>query len=87
MNLIKNYRLYEFDKIKRKDFKYKPNKEARGKMDIAQEKPLKRSSYQVKKGDTLYSIARRYNISVDRLKKVNGLKDNIISVGQVLKIK
>lgn len=87
MDLIKKYRLYEFDKIKKKDFKYKPNQSDREKMDIAQDKPLKRSSYQVKKGDTLYSIARRYNISVDRLKKVNGLKDNIISIGQVLKIK
>ncbi|WP_130287342.1 glucosaminidase domain-containing protein [Aquimarina brevivitae] len=40
----------------------------------------------VNKGDTLYSISRRYKISVDQLKRFNGLKDNNIKIGQVLKI-
>lgn len=40
--------------------------------------------YTVKSGDTLYSIARKYNISVDKLKELNGLKDNLISIGQNL---
>jgi len=40
--------------------------------------------YTVKSGDTLYSIARRFNISVDRLKELNGLKSNLISIGQNL---
>ena len=42
--------------------------------------------YIVKKGDTLYSIARKFNISVDELKKLNNLSSNIISIGQVLKV-
>lgn len=40
--------------------------------------------YKVKKGDTLYSIAKRHNISVQQLKKNNGLTDNTISIGQKL---
>lgn len=40
--------------------------------------------YIVKSGDTLYSIARKYNISVDELKKINNLSNNILSLGQKL---
>lgn len=41
-------------------------------------------SYTVKKGDTLYSISRRFNMSVETLKEYNGLLTNDISVGQDL---
>ena len=44
-------------------------------------------TYTVKKGDTLYSISRRFNISVDRIKELNNLDSNILSVGQVLLLK
>lgn len=40
--------------------------------------------YTVQKGDTLYSIAKRYNISVQKLKQNNSLTNNAISVGQKL---
>lgn len=42
--------------------------------------------YQVKSGDTLASIANRFNISVDSIKWSNGLKTDIIKPGQILKI-
>ena len=35
-------------------------------------------------GDTLYSIARSNNLSVDDLKRINGLDSNEISVGMKL---
>jgi LysM repeat protein len=44
-------------------------------------------TYKVKSGDTLYSIAKKYNISVNELKELNNLKNNNITIGQVLKIK
>ena len=44
-------------------------------------------NYTVKKGDNLYSIARNYNISVDTIKSDNGLSNNILSIGQNLKIR
>ena len=43
-------------------------------------------TYVVKQGDTLYSIARRNNISVDDLKAMNGLTSNTISIGQTLNV-
>ena len=43
-------------------------------------------SYLVKSGDSLYSIARTYNTTVDELKKINNLTSNNLSIGQVLKL-
>lgn len=43
--------------------------------------------YTVQKGDTLYSLSRKFNISVDELKKINNMVDTAISIGQKLKIK
>ena len=42
--------------------------------------------YIVKQGDTLYSIAKRYNLSVEQLKQNNRLNGNTISIGQILYI-
>lgn len=43
-------------------------------------------TYIVKKGDSLYSIARTYNTSVDKLKEINNLTSNALAIGQVLKL-
>lgn len=57
---------------------------------VPKPKPLVKQSipqdgkYQVQQGDTLYSISRRYSLKVDQLKEYNKLKDNTISIGQVL---
>ncbi|MBR1417244.1 MAG: LysM peptidoglycan-binding domain-containing protein [Bacilli bacterium] len=40
--------------------------------------------YIVKKGDNLYSIARKYNTTVDTIKKKNNLFSNNLSIGQKL---
>ena len=42
--------------------------------------------YQVKAGDTLYSIAKKYNISVNELKTLNDLKNNDLTIGQLLNV-
>ena len=42
--------------------------------------------YQVKTGDTLYSIANKYNISVNELKTINNLNNNNLAVGQLLNV-
>lgn len=44
------------------------------------------STYTVKSGDTLYSIAKKFNTSVSNIKTKNNIKNNSISVGQVLNI-
>ena len=41
-------------------------------------------TYTVKKGDTLYSIARTYNTDVNTIKRLNNLSGNNLSIGQTL---
>ncbi len=43
--------------------------------------------YEVQKGDTLYSISKKFNVLVDDLKQKNNLSDNALSIGQKLKVK
>ena len=42
--------------------------------------------YTVKSGDSLWSIAKKYNVSVFDLKSANGLTSSLLSIGDVLKI-
>ena len=42
--------------------------------------------YTVKSGDSLWSIAKKNNVSVSELKEANGLTGNYLSIGDVLKI-
>ena len=43
-------------------------------------------NYTVRKGDSLYSIARKFNTSIDEIKRKNNLTNNILTIGKVLKI-
>jgi flagellum-specific peptidoglycan hydrolase FlgJ len=54
---------------------------------ISKKKRAKKNiEYTVVKGDTLYSISRKYNITVIELQSINGLKGTEISIGQILNI-
>ena len=46
--------------------------------------PPDSTTYVVKKGDTLYQIAKKYNTTVDTIKKKNNLSSNNLSLGQKL---
>ncbi len=72
ISLIKRYNLDTYDAI------------------VLGNKPRQKNevlSHRVQHGDTLYSLSRKYNITVDELKQLNGLKSNTISLGQSLIIK
>ena len=83
IKIIEDYRLHEFDKIKSNGF----NVDRKNTKVVIEDKGLQKTIgkyYEVKKGDTLYSISRKFKISVEVLKEINGLKDNTISIGQHL---
>ena len=43
-------------------------------------------TYIVQRGDTLYGISSQFGISIEDIKLENGLNNNVIFVGQVLRI-
>lgn len=48
--------------------------------------PISGSTHTVQAGETLFSIARKYGITVALLKTLNALKNNVLKLGQILKI-
>ena len=46
----------------------------------------KDNTYIVQPGDTLWSIAKKNNTTVDNLKKINNLTSNLLTIGESLKI-
>jgi len=50
------------------------------------EEPVTNNTYTVQSGDSLYSIARQFDTTVNELKSLNNLTENILSIGQILKI-
>jgi LysM repeat protein len=87
IKLIKTYKLYEFDSFKKKHYKTKKLKLKEDEIvQSAPSKELQSISYVVEKGDTLYAIARKFNISVAALKKQNNLESNDLEIGKILRI-
>ncbi len=77
ISLIERYRLYQFDAdvLKRPSPSYTYTPESPESV-----------TYKVKKGDTLYRIAKQHNTTVEELQRFNNLRDTNISVGQMLVI-
>jgi len=44
------------------------------------------SVYEVQKGDTLYSIAKKFNTSVDKIKEINSIVGDLLTIGMNLLI-
>lgn len=83
IGLIEKYQLSKFDaEILGKE--YVPAKTIVGKSITYADDTQK---YTVVKGDSLYSISKKFNISIDDLKKKNNLNDNTISLGQSIIVK
>jgi flagellum-specific peptidoglycan hydrolase FlgJ len=77
IGIIERYELYKIDnEVLDRNFVPKP----RVVTQIAGE-------HIVQQGDTLYSLSKKYNMSVDELKNLNNILDTGISIGQKLKVK
>lgn len=48
--------------------------------------PPSASYHTVQSGDTLFSLSRRYGVTVERIRQLNGLTDNTIRIGQQLRV-
>lgn len=78
ISLIERYKLYQYDiasdSVKRTSNSVVPDKNST-------------AEYVVVKGDTLYSLSKKFNISVSDLKKKNNLSSDSLSVGQKLRVR
>lgn len=95
--LISKYELFKYDK-QVLDIANQPIKTETPEIisptieDVAkkeQEDPTQNSTeyYVVQSGDTLYSIARKFSVSVDELIRINNIQGSNIQIGEIIKIK
>lgn len=77
ISLIERFQLYKFDQEVLGRSSSKPRKS-----EIPND-----LTHKVIPGDTMYSLSKRYNLSVNELQKLNGMANNNLQVGQVLIIK
>jgi len=92
IGLIERYELNQYDaEVLNKTYTPTAPKPLQSTPQIAAaQTPAKTSSfgtYTVEKGDTMYSISKKHNLTVDQLKQLNEKSDNTLSIGQVLKVK
>jgi cell envelope opacity-associated protein A len=80
ISLIERYQLYMYDNevLERENLKPFQNSNT-----VASNEML----YTVQQGDTLYSLSRKFNLSVEELKRLNNMSNNNLAIGQQLKIK
>ena len=77
IDLIERYELYKYDS------------ESSGRRVVSYNEgntAARTEHYVVRQGDTLYSISKRYDLTVDQLKKMNNLSGTAISIGQILNV-
>lgn len=77
ISLIERYQLYLYDGAT-------PAREIVAYSASSSSEDYGARAYTVQKGDTLYSIAKRYNLSVEQLQRINNLQGTNIGIGQTL---
>lgn len=89
ISFIENFELYKYDALVLDEKGYKKSQKQE-RMPVAEkETPVVNNSSRfitVDKGDTLYSIAKNNDLSVEELKAMNRLNSNNISIGQKLQV-
>lgn len=84
INYIERYNLYQYDnQVLGKAYVIDASQNAQPTKTPIVDLAL----YEVQKGDTLYSISKKFNLLVEDLKQKNNLVENTLSIGQKLKVK
>ena len=88
ISYIERYNLNQYDDLVLGNENIILEKQLTGKIPIETVKNTTHgvTLYQVQKGDTLYSISKKFNLGINELKEKNNLVANTLSVGQQLKI-
>ena len=95
ISIIERYQLYRFDS--RENLAERTKREERILTEITKEEPKEKETesmkvpvsmkiYEVKTGDTLFSIAQKAGLSVEDLKLLNNMQSDTIRIGQLLLI-
>jgi len=79
ISLIERFQLYKFDE---EVLGHTPK--VRTKRVETVEAP---KTHEVVKGDTMYSLSKRYNMTIEELQRLNGMRNNDLKLGQILIIK
>ena len=88
ISIIERYELWKLDGSKKHLNKTKEKRLSKNKTkQKTKNKKKSNKNYVVKKGDTLFSISKKFNISISDLVKINKLNGNNINLGQSLKTK
>jgi flagellum-specific peptidoglycan hydrolase FlgJ len=84
ISYIESYELYQYDsQVLGKKFTL--NKKKMESTPVVENKSL--GEYEVQQGDTLFSIAKKFNLNLEEVKQKNNLIDNNLYVGQKLRLK
>jgi flagellum-specific peptidoglycan hydrolase FlgJ len=83
ISYIQRYDLWQFDS-QVLGTNYTPTEKQVQTFRVASVDSYNKDVYIVQKGDTLYSISRKFNLVVDQLKQKNKLSANTLSIGQKL---
>ena len=75
ISLIERYQLFRYDDAVLGDKKSRP-------ITLKSE-----DTHLIAKGDTLYSLSKKYDVTVDELKRLNNLSSNDLTIGNVLIVK
>ena len=97
IDLIERYELYKYDSAESRSEKIVrevkiettiEKKEETGEVVQAEKikSPVQMVIHEVKSGNTLYSISKQYNVTVDQIKQLNNLPSENLSIGQLLVI-
>lgn len=95
VDLIERYSLYKYDRAETYVEKEKREEKIVQVIETKTEEepvtkpeqiksPVAMVIHEVKSGQTLYSISRQYNVTVDQIKQLNNLTDDVLSIGQLL---